>query len=230
MNARIAELEETIAAGKDLLRNLASWGDNADEEEVRTVELEVGAATMELMALLKPEPTKIEQVLELVEYGFAVHPVCANSKAPALYGWPVKRLTADELKAHFEANPDHNVGMVCGAETGWVVVDLDGEHNVAAGLNNLPPTPLMAWTGSGDGLHLFYRMPTSDALPKQKLYLPWVGPGRTARGSGADLFGTGSQVVLPPSVHPSGKIYEWVDGLVPAETVPFFKPEWLEVK
>ena len=171
----------------------------------------------------------INEVLKLMDYGFAVHPCAAGGKAPILYDWPNRRMTRWEARDLWARDPNLNVGMVCGA-TGWVVVDLDAQANVDGGLANLPETPLMVRSGSGDGLHMFYRWPVGMPVKKSKILLPWVRdgrPGKVRPGNGADLFGDGSQVVLPPSIHPSGNRYEWVNGLVPTEQVPFFNLEWL---
>jgi len=98
--------------------------------------------------------------------------------------------------------PHGNVGVATGP-SGLAVIDVDVKHHGLAAwetLNRdleLPPT-LESRTGSG-GLHVFYK----------------VAPGTVAssRGSlpiGIDVKAGGGYVVVPPSLHASGRRYQWL--------------------
>lgn len=112
---------------------------------------------------------------------------------------------------------DANVGVVTGAVSGIVVVDIDPakggtktrstieEH----GKRKLPKTKT-AKTG-GDGLHLVFKHPGSEI----KNSASKIGPG-------LDIRGDGGYIVAAPSVHASGKKYQWLDG---AELID--APQWL---
>lgn len=104
---------------------------------------------------------------------------------------------------------DCNIGTITGLVSGIVVVDIDGEEGIksARGLN-LQPT-LTARTGGG-GYHLFY----STDKPVDC---------RVRAYEGIDIRGDGGYVVLTPSLHKSGRHYEWLEvrGLAPFDPSPF---------
>lgn len=97
--------------------------------------------------------------------------------------------------------PDANVGILTGAESGLVVLDVDprnggndtlAEWEEREGL--LPPT-LTVTTGGG-GWHFYYPHP-GGVVRCRKL------------GAGLDLKADGGYVVAPPSLHASGSPYSW---------------------
>ena len=96
----------------------------------------------------------------------------------------------------------------------------DGRDGLAtlAGLERqygkLPRTPVQR-TGSG-GEHRLFRMNGVD-----------VRNSAGKLGPGIDVRGNGGYIVLPPSVHPSGGIYEWLDDAHPADVEPADAPDWL---
>lgn len=95
-------------------------------------------------------------------------------------------------------------GQICG---GYIVIDLDnkpekginGYHELLTWQQRtglvLPEQTWTAITGSG-GYHLWFR--TDRAMP-----------GFVNAEYGIDLRADGNQVVVPPSLHPSGKRYAW---------------------
>ena len=144
--------------------------------------------------------------------GWSVIPMQPQGKRP-LVAWrrfQQEAAPAQEIAHWFERWPDANVGIVTGAVSGLVVVDVDarngGPHSVAAletAHGPLPPT-VEAITGGG-GRHLFYRHPGS------------VVSNRVAWRPGIDVRGDGGCVVAPPSLHPSGRRYAWAPGRSPDE-------------
>ena len=113
----------------------------------------------------------------------------------------VKDATADvkTVKAWWHRWPSANVAIATGA--GFVVVDIDGEQG-SESLRELQdrheplPATLSASTGGG-GLHLYFRT------------LERFGNTAGKLGPGIDTRGTGGYVIAPPSMHPSGRRYEW---------------------
>lgn len=131
--------------------------------------------------------------------------------------------SAGEIDRWFERWPDANVGIVSGRISGIVVVDVDVRHGgpvavaqAEAAHGPLPPT-VEAATGGG-GRHLYYAHPGATLA------------NRVAIRPGIDVRGDGGCVVAPPSVHPSGRRYGWVEGRGPDEValapipVHFFAP------
>jgi len=92
---------------------------------------------------------------------------------------------------------DCNIGTVTGLVSGIAVVDVDGEKGLASLEKlNLDRT-LMAKTGGG-GYHMFYSL----SKPTRT---------RTQVFEGIDIRGDGGYVILAPSLHRSGRRYEWLD-------------------
>ena len=174
----------------------------------------------------------LSAALDLQAYGFAVHPLHERDKRPWGNDWQSRRWSAAELAAHWAVHPAANVGMRCGS-VGWVVLDLDGDEWLAWALRTFPVTPLRTVSGSGHGGHLVYRWPVGVPVPKRRLVVPGLPDSREDRSvkhCGGDLYGDGAQVVLPPSVHPSGGLYRWAafKGELPSvESVPVFDLAWL---
>ena len=118
--------------------------------------------------------------------------------------------TKHEIKLWFSVL-DCNIGMVTGLVSGITVVDIDGVKGVnSAKTLGLEPT-LTARTGGG-GYHLFYSI-TEHTKSRVQVF------------EGIDIRGDGGYVVLSPSLHKSGKHYEWLEprGLAPFDPEPFEK-------
>ncbi len=103
----------------------------------------------------------------------------------------------------------------CG-RSGFVVVDLDGRVGVEAWRERIrdhpPPRTLVSRTGSGRGLHLYFR----DADGHARSTTAKLGPG-------IDTKAQGGMVLVPPSVHPSGGRYQWLNWPAPIADAP----DWL---
>lgn len=98
--------------------------------------------------------------------------------------------------------PDANIGMPTGKASGVVVLDVDEFDSLTAleeEHGKLPDGPVVL-TGGG-GLHLYFRAPDL-VIPNSASKL----------GPGLDIRGGGGYVVLPPSLHVSGKRYQWLEG------------------
>jgi hypothetical protein len=117
------------------------------------------------------------------------------------------------------------VGIATGARSALTVVDVDLHRDGHTSLELLRtvgctlPLTYMAYTGGG-GFHLFYRQPLGMTVPNTVGRLPNV----CAALPGIDLRGDGGYVVAAPSLHVSGRRYQWCsrqpDGLA-------LLPEWL---
>lgn len=155
-----------------------------------------------------------------MDRGWPVFPV--NGKKPATANG-LHDATTDRSRIHTWWGPasDHGLALSTGEPSGVWVLDLDGEEGEQSVLElqkkhgQLPET-VAARTGGG-GYHLFFQMPEGRDVRNSA--------GKVAEG--VDVRGTGGYVVLPPSPHPSGNRYEWIEGRSPEETSPAPAPEWL---
>lgn len=114
--------------------------------------------------------------------------------------------------------PDANIGIAAG-RSGILAFDLDTYKDSYDGDTLLEPADLetvTSLTGSG-GSHLIY------ALPDDALYTN----ARGALPKGIDIRAHGGQFVAPPSVHPSGREYQWELEYGPHEREPLPLPAHL---
>lgn len=107
-----------------------------------------------------------------------------------------------------------NVGIVTGSVSGIVVLDLDNATAIRVAYERgIPETPRAS---TGKGLHIYFRAP-AERLGNRAGFDPTVG--------GFDLRGEGGYVVAPPSIHPNGSAYTWLQS---PEDCPVAEiPEWL---
>jgi len=90
----------------------------------------------------------------------------------------------------------------------YVVVDCDTWEAGKDISKVLPVTPLI--TKTGRGMHLWYAVDKGrDAVPIKN----------SAGGKHVDVRGIGGVVVIPPTIHPNGKPYQWVFPLDTYNTV-----------
>ena len=152
--------------------------------------------------------------------GWSVLPIEPGGKRPLLAWRDLQHRIADaaEIDAWYRQWPDANVGIVTGAVSGLVVVDIDPQHGGVDSLaqierehGSLPRTAEVA-TGGG-GRHLYFSHPGGTLH------------NRAGLRPGLDVRADGGCVVAPPSLHPSGRRYAW--RIDPQDTPPAGLPAWL---
>ena len=128
--------------------------------------------------------------------GWRVLPVHEGEKRPALSDWPnLASSDPRQVGDWWIGNPNRNIGLACGSESGFFVLDIDPKNGGSETLavleaeNGALPRTYTVRTGSG-GRHYYYRFPDFDL---------GNSPGQL-KGTGIDVRGNGGQVVAPPSV------------------------------
>lgn len=149
---------------------------------------------------------------EYARIGLPVIMVKRKAKEAAQMDW-VNIATTDPAVAHewWKGNNRlFNIGIVMGDRAGIIDIETDnhggpdGEDSLKAYMEkagtDLPDT-WMFKSGSG-GIHRLFRCetPVSSGVG----ILP-----------GVDVRGNGGYAVVPPSIHPNGNFYEWVEGMNP---------------
>ena len=114
-----------------------------------------------------------------------------------------------------------NVAIVTGSLSGLWVLDIDGEvgqktfNTLIAQYGELPPT---LTAKSYNGVHYYFRYPTDGSVITNLISESAHGEALT----GIDVRGQGGYIIAPPSLHPDGTNYSWVND------VPIIDaPEWL---
>lgn len=137
--------------------------------------------------------------------GWCVVPIPAREKGPIIKGWPDLRIT--DPGAWFDESS--NIGVILGEASGIVCVDLDHELARELAPHFLPPTSLVSGRGEKPRTHWFY-IPDAP-VPAAKYKLPQAD-ANGKKLSTVELLSTGNQVVVGPSIHPDGDVYEILEG------------------
>ena len=180
----------------------------------------------------------IEAAKELIALGLPVIPICSHDhkgmsarhierckcagKTPLIAGWQKWIDTTENdlisWKRQFKA---FNIGLPLGDASGYCGIDVDGEEGVQLLLEmsngDLPGT----WEFStGAGSRLIYLIPEGMKTKKFK---------QTGQGAHQEcaLLCNGQQTVLPPSMHYTGRSYQWIEGHSPWDIDCAMAPKWL---
>jgi hypothetical protein len=159
----------------------------------------------------------IRTALCLAERGLHVFPCKPRDKRPATANG-LKDATTDTsvIEKWWRSEPELNVAIATGKLSGVFVVDIDGIDAEAE------LTKLEAQHGA--------LPPTVEALTSRGRHTYFLWPDRLVRNSaskiapGIDTRGEGGYVLAPPSVHPSGRRYEWS---VDSANAFAAAPDWL---
>jgi len=119
--------------------------------------------------------------------------------------------TTDEqtIKNWWSIWPDANIAIATGKESGLVVLDIDDGGEDFVSMKYVPDT-VEAITGGG-GRHILFNRPDEEIrfLTKTHLF-----------GEPIDSRADGGYIIAPPSIHKSGRSYEWEGSSDPLEGHP----------
>jgi hypothetical protein len=169
------------------------------------------------------EGAHFEAALGYLNRGWSIVPAGERTKRPIVQ-WQVfqhRRPSEQELTSWFERWPNANLAVITGAISGIVVVDVDCKHDGESSLAAMEkrhgalPATVEAVTGGG-GRHIYFSHPGRDVR------------NRVGLAPGVDMRGDGGCVIVPPSIHPSGKRYRWKPGHTPGQIELAPLPVWLE--
>jgi hypothetical protein len=160
----------------------------------------------------------VESVLRLASRGWRLLPCAERAKTPLIRDWPHRAsCDADVIRGWALKHGGCNWGVVCCAASDIWVLDVDGDPGLAA-LADLDKQgyclPQTLITRTGRGKHLFFRWPSNGTVVRNSAGK--LGPCLDARGSQG-------YCLVPPSVHPNGTVYEFID----ENTAIACAPEWL---
>jgi hypothetical protein len=150
-------------------------------------------------------------------YGFSPIPFYRGTKQPAVGKGVIgqyrqRRASVAQLKRWF-AGGEHSIGLVTGAVSRLLVLDIDPRNGGDWSVRGLPmpPTPTVL---TPDGRHAYFRH--AGGLSTRIGALP-----------GVDILGEKWQVLAPPSLHPNGTHYRWHDFLQLTDTELAVPPAWV---
>jgi Bifunctional DNA primase/polymerase, N-terminal/Primase C terminal 1 (PriCT-1) len=162
----------------------------------------------------------IKTALTIAARGLFVFPCSPRAKTPATaHGVKDATTDPDMIRQWWQRVPDYNVAVATGSTSSIFVVDLDG-FDAEAELRRLElkygNLPCSVEVITARGRHIYFKTPA---------VLVRNSAGRIAPG--IDVRGEGGYVLVPPSVHPSGRQYCWS-----VDTANTFAdaPKWLLTK
>lgn len=151
--------------------------------------------------------------LALAARGMAVFPVPPGTKR-SYVAWGTEATTDPQvIDGWWRRWPHASVGVAC-RPSGLVVVDLDGPDGMESWARLTAehgPAPTCAVSTGRDagGTHLWFRAEGARVSNSSGL----LGPGIDIRGNvNRDGDGHGGMVIAPPSLHRSGRRYQWSGG------------------
>ena len=160
----------------------------------------------------------LRTALTLAAKGLAVFPCGVAAKVPATpHGLKDATTDTDLIRQWWRTDPNYNIAVATGAVSKIFVIDVDGVdaefelRRLEAEYGALPPS--IEVITARPGRHIYFRWPAQ--------------PIRNSAGKiapGIDVRGDGGYVLVPPSVHPSGKKYAWS---VDSSNSIAEAPEWL---
>lgn len=152
----------------------------------------------------------------------AMGPCPTPGKHPRFAGWKDQATTdPGKITNWWKANPEANVGILSGPGSGVVILDKDPRNGGEESRQSLIyghekwDWTVTAATGGG-GSHEYFQCPEGIILP-----------GMLELDPGLELLLLDHIVVMPPSLHPSGRRYRWEPELAPEECAVQPLPVWL---
>jgi len=170
----------------------------------------------------------LDWALHYASHGYRVIPIKPNQKRPPISAWQDAATTNTGTITNWYTGiyQDHGIGIVTGHnDHGWrfIVIDIDGQIGKQS-LDLLQqkhqplPATTQAHTGGG-GYHLIYRLADHHPMPSN-------GAGRYL-GQNIDIRGHNAQILVAPTRHPNGNLYQWTPDHGIGETEPATAPDWL---
>ncbi len=129
------------------------------------------------------------------------------------------RPTELQIRRWWRKWPDANIGIITGAVSGIIALDVDGHKGrstLKEGKYHIPPTAVSS-TGGG-GWHYVYKHPGGNCRN-------FAGKTGETILPNVDFRGDGGLIVVAPSIHKSGRNYEWL--MTPKDEPPADPPGWL---
>jgi len=149
----------------------------------------------------------LDYALYYLNIGWTVIPI--HGKKPIFDQWQKEVSTEDKIRAWFGSkNSDYNIGIVTGKSSGIVVIDVDNDEGMQHLKQYIGTKPMAIVNTGGGGHHYYFKAPRED-VPNKVRMLP-----------GVDVRGESGMVVVPPSIHASGKQYTWAEGSVDLQNLP----------
>jgi len=167
--------------------------------------------------------TTLEAALQYAGRGWRVFPCYPRAKEPITkHGFKDATVAPSQIETWWSQWPDANLAIATGSISGMYVIDLDGKgvtNMIALAHGREKFQPGNAIVRTARGYHLYIRMEPGEKV-RCRIGQPHGLDGLDE--TGIDIRGDGGYVLAPPSIHPSGAVYRWVDPLSCSELSGLF--------
>ena len=141
--------------------------------------------------------------LQYLAHGYSVIPLAPKQKGPKISGWTKyceELMNVKDAQSFFGKN--QNIGLCLGPASDLCAVDIDTDdpYLIKKIEKLLPVSPLRKKGAKGYTVFFKYNGMASKSV-------------KDDQGNGLDFLSAGRQTVLPPSIHPSGIEYQWLNGV-----------------
>lgn len=184
---------------------------------------------------------KHQDLKQLVEMGFVIIPLCSPDhngmtpnhaksckspgKVPLVSKWSsIMNVSSEQFETWSEQFKTANWGMALGQTMTYnlVGIDIDGVEGETYWdeITQDKSVPNTVEFTTGAGRRLLYALPYGVETKKKKV---------TLDGNHAEVAFCcqGQQTVIPPSIHHTGRKYEWIDGKTPFDMDIAQAPQWI---
>ena len=136
----------------------------------------------------------------------------------------VQRQEREDVVRRFEGKGDCNIAVITGTDLGVLAFDIDGdeaqeyfdkavEKLADTDISTATKNTMVTKTGSGHGKHIIFRVdPIEFQSTSERTITLWSG---TSNHSEIKLKGDGGYIVMPRSLHASGRYYEFINEVTP---------------
>jgi hypothetical protein len=209
----------------DTLRYLRKINERCDftDQELRVMVFDTENVPLQAALLYASLGWRVFPCHTPIKNGCSCGKSCDNiGKHPRTeHGYLDATTDAPQIRAWWEQWPRANIGIATGGDSGIVVLDIDPDKGGALSLDDLLaqheplPDTIESLTGGG-GRHIMFAHP-GIAIKSSGGEL----------GAGLDSRGDGGYIIAPPSLHKSGKRYEWEASSHPLDVPLAPMPTWL---
>ena len=155
----------------------------------------------------------IESAKKYSDLGLHLVAIKEGSKGPTTKNWHNQGINVSDLNEQLNIGIIHNLSSTCS-------IDIDSREEAIKIFKNylgLDPVEMKraypCWRGKKEGSKFLFKMPNIDHVGIKKLTYKDNEDIITVFELRGSTTGTGVQDLLPPSVHPQGHRYEWINPL-----------------
>ena len=155
----------------------------------------------------------IESAKKYSDLGLHLVAIKEGSKGPTTKNWHNQGINVSDLNEQLNIGIIHNLSSTCS-------IDIDSREEAIKIFKNylgLDPVEMKraypCWRGKKEGIKFLFKMPNIDHVGIKRLTYKNDDEVITVFELRGSTTGTGVQDIMPPSVHPQGHRYEWINPL-----------------